>query len=52
MISQVLELDPRPAYVDQAKTTSRHAMKLLEFDIHWQVEGDIATVLSLQTLSN
>jgi len=46
-IRQVLELDPRPAYANKASDKVHYGMKLLDFDIQWQVEDDVVTVLSL-----
>lgn len=46
-IMQVLELDPRPAYVQSADDSARYGMKLLDFDVQWQVDGEVVTVLSL-----
>lgn len=46
-IKQVLELDPRPAYVKSVEDSALFGMKLLNYDIQWQVEGEVVTVLSL-----
>lgn len=46
-IRQVLELDPRPAYVNSTNDKVQYGMKLLDFDVQWQVEGNRAIVISL-----
>lgn len=47
-IRQVLELDPAPAYVDNNKSNKQYGVKLLEFDVQWQVTEGCATVISLE----
>lgn len=47
-IRQVIALDPRPAYTAEQESDKQYGVKLLEFDVQWQVIEGIATVLSLQ----
>ncbi len=48
ILTQVLELDPRPAY--QERKTSRHeyVMQLYDYDIHWQVEAEQVLVTQIE----
>lgn len=50
-IRQVIELDPRPAYANSTNDKAQYGMKLLDFDVQWQIEeGDVVTVLSLNKI--
>lgn len=46
-IRQVIELDPRPAYVGNNETSKQYGVKLFEFDVQWQVNKGLATIISL-----
>ncbi len=49
LIVQTLSQDPRPAYAseDTGEADRRYGMRLLDFDVHWQVEGDAIRVLDI-----
>jgi tRNA-Thr(GGU) m(6)t(6)A37 methyltransferase TsaA len=49
LIVQVLAVDPRPAYREDEPAERVYGMRLLDFDLRWRVEGDVAVVLALQT---
>ena len=44
-IRQVIELDPRPAYVGNSEPGKQYGVKLLEFDVQWQVVKGLATII-------
>ena len=48
IIRQVIELDPRPAYASDDEPEKKYGAKLFEFDVKWQVQKGIATVISLE----
>jgi len=50
LIEQVLELDPRPAYLSGTDDKVQYGIKLLDFDIRWETEGDEVLVLSLESI--
>lgn len=50
LIAQVLAVDPRPAYRDDAAVERVYGMRLLDFDLRWRVEGASAVVVELRTL--
>lgn len=47
LIRQVIALDPRPAYSRDNESGKQYGMKLLEFNVQWQVAKGIARVVSL-----
>ena len=48
LIEGLLRLDPRPAYRRNTQDRSeRYAMRLLDFDLHWELRGDDIHVLAL-----
>lgn len=47
IIIQVLQLDPRPAYQEQANKKENYAMKIYDYDLKWQLEDDKVKVVSL-----
>lgn len=47
LIVQVLGADPRPAYRGQGNDLREYGMRLLDFDLHWRIEGDSAVVQRL-----
>ena len=51
LIEQLLRLDPRPAYRAAATEHAEvYAMRLLDFDLKWQVLGDEIHVLGLESV--
>lgn len=55
MITQLLQSDPRPAYsagVGQAGAHRTYGMRLYDFDLQWQVEGNRVMVLDLVPVSS
>ena len=49
VITQVLQLDPRPAYQEQKKSKDSYAIKIYDYDVKWCIENEkvIVTALSL-----
>ena len=47
LITQILQQDPRPAYARNHAALKRYGMKLYDFDLHWELRGDTATVTDL-----
>jgi tRNA-Thr(GGU) m(6)t(6)A37 methyltransferase TsaA len=49
LIVQTLSQDPRPAYAagDSGEAGRQYGMRLLDFDLHWQVEEDTIRVLDI-----
>ena len=49
IITQILQLDPRPAYQDKKQIKNEFAMKLYNYDLKWQLDNEqiIVTELSL-----
>lgn len=50
LIRQTLELDPRPGYRRGAAEQRRYGMRLCEFDVLWEIEGNRFVVVSLERL--
>lgn len=52
MIEQVLQLDPRPAYLESNTKNIKNefAMKLYDYDLKWQVNNDDIIVTDLKTI--
>ncbi len=50
MISDILQLDPRPAYKQTKKVKKQFAIRLYDYDIKWRVEDTTIFVTSLATL--
>ena len=48
LIIQVLRMDPRPAYMSRPDAKQDFGIHLLDWNIRWQVLGDIAVVTSLE----
>ena len=44
LITQVIAQDPRPGYMDRYPERRQFALRLYEFDIRWEVNGEIAQV--------
>lgn len=51
LISQVLAQDPRPAYKKQNQACQEYGMSLYDFNICWQVENQLNTVLEITQIS-
>jgi tRNA (adenine37-N6)-methyltransferase len=47
LITQVLAADPRPAYRTRKTSTREFGIRLLDFDLRWQVQGNTARVIAL-----
>ena len=47
LIEQVLEQDPRPAYLKDSRTRRSFGMQLYDYDIRWRVSGDVLEVTSI-----
>lgn len=47
LLSQVLELDPRPAFQARTDDVGQYAMKILDFDVHWEIRGDRCMVVRI-----
>jgi len=47
LIRRLLELDPRPAYSDQAQPERIYGMRLYDFDLRWRVDEKGVEVLEL-----
>lgn len=47
LIHQVLVLDPRPGYRRGEAEQRRYGMRLFDYDLHWTIDGDRLTVVSL-----
>lgn len=52
LITEVLKQDPRPAYKKNKSDTKRYAMHLLDFNITWQVNHHLTTVLSIDFVAD
>lgn len=52
LITEILQLDPRPAYQDKQQQKNDYAMKLYDFDLKWKVENDVVVVTALELLPN
>lgn len=50
LIIEVLQQDPRPAYKKGKADTKIYAMHLLDFNVSWQVNDDLTTVTTIESL--
>lgn len=50
VITEVLQLDPRPAYKDKKHSNKSYAIKLYDYDLKWHVDGQKIMVTSLTLL--
>lgn len=48
LITQLLALDPRPAYYGADETRTDFGMRLLDFEIKWHTEGEMVSVLEIE----
>ncbi|MBI5040814.1 MAG: tRNA (N6-threonylcarbamoyladenosine(37)-N6)-methyltransferase TrmO [Gammaproteobacteria bacterium] len=51
LITQILAVDPRPAYREDEPVERVYGMRLLDFDLRWRVEGDTAVVVALHSIA-
>lgn len=51
LITQVLSIDPRPAYRAVESTDRVYGMRLLDFDLRWRIEDACAVVVELRTIT-
>jgi tRNA-Thr(GGU) m(6)t(6)A37 methyltransferase TsaA len=47
LIRHILTLDPRPGYRRGEAEQRRYGMRLFDYDLRWEIDGDRITVLSL-----
>jgi tRNA-Thr(GGU) m(6)t(6)A37 methyltransferase TsaA len=47
LIRRLLTLDPRPGYRRGEAEQRRYGMRLLDYDLHWEVDGDRLIVVSI-----
>ena len=52
LITQLLKHDPRPAYLDGNKIRSRFGMRLNNFNVRWQMEGNLARVTEISEVAD
>lgn len=50
IITQILQLDPRPAYQDKKQIKNEFAMKLYNYDLKWHVDNKQVVVTELSVL--
>jgi tRNA (adenine37-N6)-methyltransferase len=50
LISEVLQQDPRPAYKKGKVDNKTYAMHLLDFNISWQVDNNLITIIAIESL--
>jgi len=50
IITEILQLDPRPAYQGKKQTKNEFAMKLYNYDLKWQVDNEQVVVTELTLL--
>lgn len=48
LIRQILSLDPRPGYRRGEAEKRRYGMRLYDFDLHWEIDGERIVLLSLE----
>lgn len=48
-ICQLMEQDPRPAYHKQSEKVREYAVHLLDFNVRWHVNGNLVTVISIES---
>ena len=51
LISAILEIDPRPAYMQRQAPGRVHGMLLYDFDLRWKV-GDAENIVVLELVNN
>ena len=51
IISEILQLDPRPAYQSDKRSKNKFAMKLYNYDLKWQIDNKQITVTELTLLN-
>ena len=50
IITEILQLDPRPAYQDKKQTKNEFAMKLYNYDLKWRIDNEQIIVTELTLL--
>lgn len=50
IITEILQLDPRPAYQNEKQTKNEFAMKLYDYDLKWQIDNKQIIVTDLTLL--
>ena len=50
IITEILQLDPRPAYQGKKQTKNEFAMKLYNYDLKWQIDNEQIIVTELTLL--
>lgn len=51
IVVEVLQLDPRPAYQGKNSLNKEFSIKLYDFDVNWEIEGENILVTSLDFLA-
>lgn len=51
LITQLLALDPRPAYYGTDETRTEFGMRLLDFEVKWYAEGQLVSVLAIEKVA-
>jgi len=51
LISEVLQQDPRPGYMDRYPERTEFAMRLYDLDVRWQVDREGVRVLGIERLA-
>lgn len=51
LITQLLALDPRPAYYGAAEAPTDFGMRLLDFEIKWHTAGEVVSVLAIEKVT-
>lgn len=50
LLTQMLALDPRPAYIADRATRDTFAMRVVDFDVKWRVAAEEVTVVDIRSL--
>ena len=50
LITQVISADPRPGYYDKHNNKTSFGIRLYDFNIRWEIEGDTASVYSIEPI--
>ncbi len=48
LIEQILSFDPRPAYQQGKPSSRQHGMRLYDFEVKWEVEGEQTMVTAIK----
>ncbi len=52
LIRHLLELDPRPAYLEATAKRKQFGMRLFDYNIKWEVAADVVNVVSIEALAS